>query len=470
MSKRHESKSTHPHLSPRGASDSFEPERSGPTRRSFLAGRRSGPGVESSSEAVGASAPAQEPPPRAPASPPPEPKGDEPASSPAASKVFFTKELTAAGLVGIYSRIKNPVTGKVAIKLHTGEPNGPNILPRDMVRALQGEIPNSNLVETNTFYQGKRTTTADHRETLAINGWDFCPVDIMDEDGAVMIPVEGGRRFKEMSVGKNLLNYESMVVLTHFKGHAMGGYGGSMKNIAIGCAGRPRGQEAHPRRAQRPRVRQVDNGGAPPGEHGGVGQGGGGSLRGQDSVHQRAAEHVRRLRLRRRRRGACEGPRSGDPRLHGPPGPGAGLHRHGLRPARGGAPRSEGAHRVPQGAAPARVHEDHEDGQPPLRAGHRMMSATTKACLLGFFLLAAATTACGSPKEEPAKPKEEPAKPKEAPAKPKEAPAKLVEERNSVIVYFSTSGNTKAVAERIGELTGAKIVRIETAEPYPTAL
>lgn len=152
------------------------------------------------------------------------------------SQVFFTPNLSGDGLLKVYSRIRKRITGKVAIKLHTGEPHGPNILPRDIVRALQERIPNSNLVETNTLYKGKRYTTADHRETLAINGWDFCPVDIMDEDGAVMIPVRGGKHFKEMSVGKHMLNYHSMVVLTHFKGHAMGGFGGSLKNIAIGCA------------------------------------------------------------------------------------------------------------------------------------------------------------------------------------------------------------------------------------------
>jgi hypothetical protein len=150
--------------------------------------------------------------------------------------VFFTKDISANGLLSIYSTINESITGNVAIKLHTGEPHGPNILPRDMVKALQQRIPNSNLVETNTFYKGKRYTTADHRETIKINGWDFCTVDIMDEDGAVMIPVQGGRHFKEMSVGKHMLDYDSMVVLTHFKGHAMGGFGGSMKNIAIGCA------------------------------------------------------------------------------------------------------------------------------------------------------------------------------------------------------------------------------------------
>jgi uncharacterized Fe-S center protein len=150
--------------------------------------------------------------------------------------VFFTKDISAEGLLNIYSKINGGVTGKVAIKLHTGEPHGPNILLRDIVKALQQHIPNSALVETNTLYKGKRFTTADHRETIKINGWDFCPVDIMDEDGAVMIPVKDGKHFKEMSVGKHMLNYDSMVVLTHFKGHLMGGFGGSLKNIAIGCA------------------------------------------------------------------------------------------------------------------------------------------------------------------------------------------------------------------------------------------
>jgi uncharacterized Fe-S center protein len=152
-----------------------------------------------------------------------------------ASQVFFTPDINSDGLLRIYSKINERISGKVAIKLHTGEPHGPNILPREMVKALQQRIPNSSLVETNTLYKGKRYTTADHRETLKINGWDFSPVDIMDEDGAVMIPVQGGKHFKEMSVGKHMLNYDSMVVLTHFKGHAMGGFGGSLKNIAIGC-------------------------------------------------------------------------------------------------------------------------------------------------------------------------------------------------------------------------------------------
>jgi uncharacterized Fe-S center protein len=152
------------------------------------------------------------------------------------SKVYFTADISAAGLLKLYDRIKRNIGGRVAIKWHSGEPHGPNIIPVDMVRALQQSIPDSALVETNTLYKGARFTTAEHRKTLETNGWTFCDVDIMDADGAAMIPVAGGRHFTEMSVGKNMLNYDSMVVLTHFKGHAMGGFGGSMKNIAIGCA------------------------------------------------------------------------------------------------------------------------------------------------------------------------------------------------------------------------------------------
>ena len=152
------------------------------------------------------------------------------------AKVYFSKVIDAEHLNKLYALIKGEITGKVAIKLHTGERHGPNILPREMVKAFQARIPDSTIVETNTLYHGDRYTTEDHRKTLEINGWTFCPVDIMDAEGTVMLPVKGGRHFTEVSMGKNILNYDSMVVLTHFKGHAMGGFGGSMKNIAIGCA------------------------------------------------------------------------------------------------------------------------------------------------------------------------------------------------------------------------------------------
>lgn len=150
--------------------------------------------------------------------------------------VYFTKDISPEGLVKIYDKISQNIDGKVAIKFHTGEPHGPNILPVPMVKALWEHIPNSRLVETNVFYTSPRQTTKGHRETLKTNGWTFTEVDILDEEGTVMLPVKGGKHFKEMSMGGHVLNYDSLVVLTHFKGHAMGGYGGSMKNIAIGMA------------------------------------------------------------------------------------------------------------------------------------------------------------------------------------------------------------------------------------------
>ena len=153
-----------------------------------------------------------------------------------AAKVFFSPIIDAEHLIKLYNLVNSEIYGKVAIKLHTGEKHGPNILPRDLVQALQATIPNSNIVETNTLYEGDRYTTESHQETIKVNGWTFCPVDIMDEDGSVNVPVTGGFHLKEVAMGKNIVNYDSMLVLTHFKGHAMGGFGGSMKNIAIGCA------------------------------------------------------------------------------------------------------------------------------------------------------------------------------------------------------------------------------------------
>ncbi|MDO4627852.1 MAG: DUF362 domain-containing protein [Planctomycetia bacterium] len=152
------------------------------------------------------------------------------------SNVYFTTDLSAAGMMKLYQKVNQNISGKVGIKLHTGEKNGPNILPREWVQEFQAQVPNSAIVETNTLYHGDRFTTEGHRETLKVNGWTFCPVDIMDEPGEVAIPVKGGQHLKELHVGKNMLNYDSMIVLTHFKGHIMGGFGGSCKNIAIGCA------------------------------------------------------------------------------------------------------------------------------------------------------------------------------------------------------------------------------------------
>jgi len=151
--------------------------------------------------------------------------------------VYFTRDISPEGLKKLFRKVNSGIDGKVAVKLHTGEKNGPNIIPSAWVKEfLASELPDATIVETNTFYAGDRDTTEKHRETLKVNGWDFCPVDIMDEEGTTTLPVKGGKWFTEMSVGDHMPKYDSLLALTHFKGHVMGGFGGSNKNLGIGCA------------------------------------------------------------------------------------------------------------------------------------------------------------------------------------------------------------------------------------------
>lgn len=153
------------------------------------------------------------------------------------SDVFFTRDLSPEGLRRAVAKVAPRLSGQIAIKLHTGEKDGPNIIPFNWVRELvQQDLPDATIVETNTYYEGDRYTTEQHRETITHNGWTFCPVDIMDEEGVATLPVAGGKWFNEKHVGTHMLNYDSMLTLTHFKGHTMGGFGGSNKNLGIGCA------------------------------------------------------------------------------------------------------------------------------------------------------------------------------------------------------------------------------------------
>lgn len=153
------------------------------------------------------------------------------------SIVYFTSDLSANGLKKIYDKVNENIDGKIAIKLHTGEPHGPNIIPRDWVKEfVEDKCSDATIVETNTYYEGDRYVTEDHKKTLEINKWDFCPVDIMDEEGTIDLPVINGKWFDHMTMGKNIVNYDSLITLTHFKGHTMGGFGGSNKNLGIGCA------------------------------------------------------------------------------------------------------------------------------------------------------------------------------------------------------------------------------------------
>lgn len=153
-----------------------------------------------------------------------------------ASKVFFTKEITPESLVRIYEALDCELKGKVAVKLSTGEPGGHNFLQpaliKDLVDKLKGTI-----VECCTAYGGKRMDPKDHWQTIKDHGFSaIAPCDIMDENGEISIPVTGGFHLKENLVGENLAHYDSMLILSHFKGHAMGGFGGALKNISIGIA------------------------------------------------------------------------------------------------------------------------------------------------------------------------------------------------------------------------------------------
>ncbi len=153
------------------------------------------------------------------------------------SIVYFTRQLSAQGLIKAYEQVCAQINGHVGVKLHTGEQHGPNIIPREWVKALmEKDLRGANIIETNTYYEGDRSTTELHRKTIEVNGWTFCPVDIMDEHGTTTLSVVGGKWFRKMSVGGHLTNYDSLVALTHFKGHTCGGFGGSNKNIGIGCA------------------------------------------------------------------------------------------------------------------------------------------------------------------------------------------------------------------------------------------
>ena len=150
------------------------------------------------------------------------------------SKVYFTKEITADSLIKIYEALGRDLKGKVAVKLSTGEAGGHYYLNPNLIKDLVHKV-NGTIVECNTAYNGKRNTTKDHWETIKDHGFmEIAKVDIMDEEGDMPIPVENGFHLKEDYVGNHLKNYDSMLVLSHFKGHAMGGFGGALKNISIG--------------------------------------------------------------------------------------------------------------------------------------------------------------------------------------------------------------------------------------------
>ena len=151
-------------------------------------------------------------------------------------KVYFFKEISSDNLVKIYEALGREAKGKVAVKLSTGEPGGHNFLQPSLIKGLVQKV-NGTIVEWNTAYGGGRADTESHLKAAADHGFTaIAPVVIMDADGEVELPVEGGKHLKFDIVGKDFLNYDFTIILSHFKGHAMGGFGGAIKNMSIGIA------------------------------------------------------------------------------------------------------------------------------------------------------------------------------------------------------------------------------------------
>ena len=153
------------------------------------------------------------------------------------SKVYFTKEITPESVVKMYDVLGLELPGKVAVKLHSGEDGNQNYIRPEFVKAIVNRVKGT-VVECNTAYEGARNTTEKHKKLIVDHGWTkYFDVDIMDEDGDDMVlEIPNGKILKENFVGNHMKNYDSMLVLSHFKGHPMGGYGGALKQLSIGCA------------------------------------------------------------------------------------------------------------------------------------------------------------------------------------------------------------------------------------------
>ena len=152
------------------------------------------------------------------------------------SKVYFCPRITAQNLIKVYKALGREAKGRVAIKLSTGEAGNPNHLSTDVIKGLV-HLVDGTIVECNTAYEGRRMNSQDHLQTAAEHGFTaIAEVDIMDAEGDVSLPVKNGKHLKENYVGKNYLDYDFTMVLSHFKGHPMAGFGGALKNVAIGIA------------------------------------------------------------------------------------------------------------------------------------------------------------------------------------------------------------------------------------------
>ncbi len=153
------------------------------------------------------------------------------------AKVYFTKKITPENVVTMFEVLKKELPGKVAVKVHSGELGNQNYLRPEFMKKIITHV-NGTIVECNTAYEGARNESEKHKELLKNHGWsEIFPVDLLDEEGPdKLLPVENGYILKENYVGKNIENYDSMLVLSHFKGHPMGGFGGALKQLSIGVA------------------------------------------------------------------------------------------------------------------------------------------------------------------------------------------------------------------------------------------
>lgn len=153
------------------------------------------------------------------------------------AKVYFSSEITPQSVLKLYSALGKELPGRVAVKVHSGEQGNQNFLRPEFWQPMINAV-NGTVVECNTAYEGERNTTAKHWGLMAKHGWDkLFAVDIMDAEGPdIELDIPAGKRIKKDYVGKNMANYDSMLVLSHFKGHPMGGFGGALKQLSIGCA------------------------------------------------------------------------------------------------------------------------------------------------------------------------------------------------------------------------------------------
>jgi uncharacterized Fe-S center protein len=151
------------------------------------------------------------------------------------SKVYFTTDISGRGILAAYKALGVPVSGKVAIKLHMGEPGNQNYLRPELLRDLVTEVKGS-FVDSNTAYGGRRGNTAAHLQAAKDHGFTYAPVDILDAEGQVKLPIKGGKHLTEAIMGSHIINYDWIISVAHFKGHSIAGFGGTFKNLAIGIA------------------------------------------------------------------------------------------------------------------------------------------------------------------------------------------------------------------------------------------